>query len=248
MPAFLLNRGLLAIAIMSIAATGAWADSAPSPDGALMLLKEGNDRYVSGKSTHPRQDAARRGEVAKGQNPFAVILSCSDSREPVELIFDQGIGDLFIVRIAGNVADTDEIGSIEYGAGHLKSPLVVVLGHTKCGAVTAVVKGEKVHGSIPKLVDNIIPAAKKAKAAKLDAKSTDEVVAEAIKTNVFQSIEDLLKKSGEVAELMKKGELKVIGAVYDIESGKIEWLGPHPEQARFLTQGRKESGKGHAEH
>jgi len=234
--------------LLAVLAGGAFAASKLTPDEAIRQLKVGNARYVSGKITHPRQDSARRAEVSKGQNPFAVILSCSDSREPVELLFDQGIGDLFVVRVAGNVADTDEIGSIEYGAGHLGSPVVVVLGHTKCGAVTAVVKGEKVHGSIPALVDNIIPAAKKAKDAARSRAKTEEIIEEAIKANVMQSIEDLFKKSSEVAELVEEKKLKVVGAVYNLDTGSIEWLGEHPDQSKLLKVGAKEEHGGKDEH
>src|SRR5688572_4328071 len=134
-----------------------------SGEDALTALKDGNTRYIAGKPIHPNQDAARRTTVAKGQNPFATVLTCSDSRVPVELLFDQGLGDTFVVRVAGNVSDTDEVGSIEYGVGHLNTPLLVVMGHTSCGAVKAVLEGLQVHGSIPALVDNITPAIAQAK-------------------------------------------------------------------------------------
>ncbi|MBI4666066.1 MAG: carbonic anhydrase [Nitrospinae bacterium] len=209
------------------------AASTMSPDSALKTLKDGNARFVAGKSEHPRADSKRRKETVEGgQHPFAVVLACSDSREAVELIFDQGIGDLFVVRVAGNVSDTDEIGSIEYGAGHLNAPLLVVLGHTKCGAVTAVVKEEKVHGSIPELVDNIVPAVARARAKKIVG---DVLIHEAIKMNVFQSIEDLFKRSGETRELVRSGKLKVVGAVYDLEKGTVDWLGEHPDQGKLTS-------------
>ena len=115
------------------------AASGISADEAMRVLKEGNARYVEGKLQHPHQDRARRAlTAAQGQHPLATVLTCSDSRAPAEIIFDQGIGDIFVVRVAGNVAATDEIGSIEYAVDHLAVPLVVVLGHSQCGAVTAV--------------------------------------------------------------------------------------------------------------
>src|SRR5512143_4155712 len=104
-----------------------------SPDAALAMLQDGNARFAAGKPQHPHQDKARRVQTAtKGQTPFATILSCSDARAPVELLFDQGVGDLFVVRVAGNVAGVDEIASMEYAADHLHTPLLVILGHSKC--------------------------------------------------------------------------------------------------------------------
>jgi carbonic anhydrase len=226
------------------AAGGAHA-AVPSvtPDQALKNLKDGNARYISGKSQNLRRDAKRRAEtVSGGQHPFAIILSCSDSREPVEILFDQGIGDLFVVRVAGNVADVDELGTMEYGAEHLGAPLIVVLGHTKCGAVTAVVKGDHVGGNIPQLVDNIIPAAKKVKDKGLTG---DAAIPEAIKANVMQSIEDTFKNSDILRERVAAGKLKVIGGVYDLEKGTVEWLGEHPDQAKLAASPAKFGGIKH---
>ena len=203
-------------------------------DEAQRRLVEGNARYVAGKPTHPNQTAERRALVAKGQNPFATVLTCSDSRVPVELLFDQGLGDTFVVRVAGNVSDTDEVGTMEYGVGHLNTPLLVVMGHTSCGAVKAVLEGAQVHGSIPALVDNIVPAIAQTKAANPSAIAAT-LLGEAVKANVWISIDDLFKRSAEVREFVKTGKLKVVGAVYDLESGAVNWLGAHPEQARLLA-------------
>lgn len=227
--------GLSALTVSFIAfggmAYGSGGESAVTPEQALKNLREGNERYVSGKSQHPRQNAKRRAEtVSGGQHPFAIILSCSDSREPVELLFDQGVGDLFVVRVAGNVADVDELGTMEYGADHLGAPLIVVLGHTKCGAVTAVVNGEHVHGNIPQLVDNIIPAAKKVKDKGV---SGDAAITAAIKANVMQSVEDTFNHSEILRGRVAAGKLKIVGGVYDLEKGAIEWLGEHPDQAKL---------------
>ena len=207
---------------------------APSSDQALTMLREGNARFVSGQIQRPNADAARRAEIAGGQQPFAILLSCSDSRVPVELAFDRGIGDLFVIRVAGNVADTDEIGTIEYGVGHLHSPLVVVMGHSACGAVKAVASGAEVHGSIPGLVDNIIPAVEWVKKTRPDLKG-DDLVNAAIEANVWQSIDDLVTRSSEVADHLKEGKIKVVGAVYDIPSGRVRWLGEHPYQDKLLS-------------
>jgi carbonic anhydrase len=217
--------------------------SAVSPDKAMQNLKEGNERFVSGKSSHPRMDAARVIETSKnGQHPFATILTCSDSRVPAELIFDQGIGDIFIVRVAGNVCSTDEAGTIEYGAGHLGAPLLVVLGHTGCGAVTAVATGAEVGGNIAPLVANIKPAVVKASAANPHLSGAD-LVPEAIKANCWQSIESLFKSSEETRELVKSGKLKVVAAIYNISTGKVGWLGEHPDQAKLLGSAKEVSEK-----
>ena len=160
-------------------------------------------------------------------------MTCSDSRVPVEVIFDQGICDVFVIRVAGNVSDVDEIGSIEYGVSHLKTPLMVVLGHVNCGAVTAVVTDAELHGSIPLLVDNIKPAVVKA-LQNNPGVTGSALVPAAIKENVWQSIDDLFKGSPAVRERVKNGTLKVIGAVYDINIGGVEWMGSHPDQERLL--------------
>lgn len=204
-----------------------------SPDQAWNMLREGNMRFTRGVTEHPNSDSGRREEVAGSQNPFAVIHSCADSRVPVERIFDRGIGDLFVVRIAGNVSDTDEVGTIEYGVGHLHSPLVVVMGHSACGAVKAVVGGAEVHGSIPRLVDNVIPAVEWVKKNRPDLKG-DDLINASIEANVWQSIDDLFTRSEEVRGLVEKNELKVVGAVYDLASGRVRWLGEHPYQDRLL--------------
>lgn len=144
-----------------------------SPEEAMKKLADGNSRYAAGACLHSDINQARRTETAqKGQHPIATILSCSDSRVPPEYIFDQGIGDLFVIRVAGNVADTDEIGSAEYGVDHLGTPVLMVLGHSKCGAVTAVATGTEVHGSIPALVENIKPALLKQKRIILQRRAT----------------------------------------------------------------------------
>lgn len=212
-----------------------------SADDALKMLKDGNTRYVEGKATHPHQDAARRALTAgQGQHPFATVLSCSDSRAPVELIFDQGIGDLFIVRVGGNVAAVDEIGSMEYAVDHLGTPVVLVLGHSQCGAVTAVVEGPKGHGHLAALVAPIKPAADKAKADNPGA-AKEVVVAAAVKANVLQAMEDVLQKSPVIKAAVKAGKTKLLGAIYELDTGKVEWLGAHPAQEKLLAGKGKES-------
>lgn len=207
----------------------------PTAEDALRLLREGSQRYVAGSLQHPRTDASRREETAsQGQKPFATILSCSDSRVAPEYLFDQGIGDLFVVRVAGNVADVDEIGTVEYGVDHLGTPLLVVLGHTQCGAVTAVAQKAEIHGSIPRLVDNIVPAVERVRADQPGLKE-EEFVPACIRANVMRSIEDLLENSPALRGRAREGRVKILGALYDISNGLIAWMGEHPEQARILA-------------
>ena len=212
-------------------------------DQAMKKLTDGNSRYAAGACQLSGISQERRTETAqKGQHPIATILSCSDSRVPPEYIFDQGIGDLFIIRVAGNVAATDEIGSAEYGVDHLGTPVLMVLGHSKCGAVTAVATGAELHGSIPALVENIKPAVEKAR-QKNPSATGDALVSEAITQNVWQSIEDLLKKSAIIRARAKAGEVKIVGAVYDIETGKITLLGAHPQEQQLLAAPAPSAGK-----
>jgi carbonic anhydrase len=209
------------------------APAGPTPGVALATLEEGNMRFVAGDAQGPRRDQPRRCETFGGQHPFAAILACADSRVPVEIVFDAGIGDLFTVRVAGNVADTDEIGTLEYGVDHLGIPLIVVLGHTKCGAVTAVVEGAEVHDNIAKLVDNIVPAAARTR-QKYPTLKGQALVSAAVKMNVWQSMEDLISHSKVVREKLAAGKVKVVGGVYDLHSGAVEWMGEHPNQVDLL--------------
>ncbi|HRK30878.1 MAG TPA: carbonic anhydrase [Tepidisphaeraceae bacterium] len=207
------------------------------PREALSRLIDGNDRFRYGESRFPRFDSARRSETfAVGQKPFAAVIGCADSRVPIEAIFDQGIGDLFVVRVAGNVAGTNEIGTIEYGVGHLGTGLIVVLGHTKCGAVTAVTEGAAVHGHIATLVENIAPAVQTVKQRDPEARGA-RLIRLSVRANVQQSMADLLSKSETVATAVKSGRAKVVGGVYDLQTGAIEWLGEHPGQDAILAGG-----------
>lgn len=215
-----------------------------SPDHVLALLKAGNDRFNEGKSTHPNLTLVRREDTAaNGQHPLATFLSCSDSRVPVEAIFDQGVGDVFIVRVAGNVAGPDEIGSLEYGVEHLGTPLLVVMGHSKCGAVTAAATHAEVGGSIPKILEHIMPAVESALKAHpgFEAKA---LIPEAITANVWQAIAEMLEKSEILREFVKGGKLKIVGAIYDIQTGQVRWLGPHPKEKELLGAGEKGAANG----
>lgn len=226
------------LAAMNVAAVfGADAVSPVSPAEALKRLEEGNARYVAGKSQCPHADAARIKETGEhGQHPFVSMLACSDSRVPVERIFDQGVGDIFVIRVAGNVCAVDETGTIEYGVGHVGTPLVVVLGHSSCGAVTAAATGAEVHGSTAALVEHIRPAVEIARHTHPDA-TKEELISAAVEDNVWQAISDLFSQSPEVRERVEAGKLKVVGALYNVHDGSVKWLGEHPEQAKLLEHG-----------
>lgn len=203
----------------------------PSPEEAIAMLKDGNKRFVEGKSKHPHSDAARLAQAGRenqGDHAYATVITCSDSRVPVERIFDAGIMDIFVIRVAGNVCDVDERGSIEYGLAHVHTPVLVVLGHTQCGAVTAVTKavlgeGHALERNIPPLVDNIEPAVRRAMAEHPDVKG-EVIIPHAIVENVWQGIEDLFMESPASRDMVKSGKAKVVGAIYDVGTGKIEWL------------------------
>jgi carbonic anhydrase len=247
------KTSILAIAVfmtalaLSMGAPAAEKPSGITADQAQAALKEGNARFVAGKAENPNSTIRRVEETSRnGQHPIATVLGCSDSRVPVELIFDQGIGDVFVVRVAGNVADTDEVGSIEYATEHLSTPLVVVLGHTACGAVSAVATEAEVEGSLQALLDHIRPAVDKARAEHPDASSKD-IVPAAIRANVWQSIEDILTTSDVIADMVRNGKVKVVGALYDISTGKVEWMGEHPEQGGLIGAAEMKSSAPAAE-
>jgi carbonic anhydrase len=207
---------------------------ATDADTALNLLMEGNQRWVDGVPTAPNTSAERRANVADaGQTPMVSVLTCADSRLPIERIFDRGVGDVFVIRVAGNIAGDSEIGTIEYGVGHLKTPLLVVMGHSKCGAVAAAVSNADVHGKVKALIAHIEPAVVRVK--RNNPGATDKELGNlAIKENVWQSVFDLLKGSAEVRTLVQDGKLKIVGAVCDISTGKVTWLGEHPWQSELL--------------
>ena len=192
---------------------------------ALALLKEGNARFVAMTMEHPDENNARREETAvNGQKPFAVVLGCADSRVPVETIFDRGIGDIFTVRVAGNIAvDSSVVGSLEYAAGHLHVPLLVILGHTQCGAVGAAVSGGKLEGSLGDIQEQIATIAKEVKLENPDLKEP-ALTNEVIKQNVFQVERDLRANSEEIRDLVTQGALKIVLAIYNVKTGKVDWF------------------------
>jgi len=206
----------LALFIMGLYTTNSICQehAAISGDAALQKLIDGNKRYAAAQLTHPDQSKERITEVTKGQHPFAIILGCSDSRVPPEIIFDQGIGDLFIIRVAGNITDNAALGSIEYAVEHLGVKLIVVLGHEKCGAVDATVKGGEAPGHIKYLVDAIKPAVEKAK------NQNGDLLDNAIKNNVEIVVNQLKSSTPILKEAVEKG-LEIIGARYDLDEGTV---------------------------
>lgn len=188
---------------------------------ALQRLRDGNRRFVAGASSiDDALSAARRAELVDGQNPFAVILACSDSRVPVELVFDQGLGDLFVIRVAGNIVAPSQVGSVEFAAANLGAKLVVVLGHSNCGAVDATLKElaqEEATRSpnLRSIVDRIRPALE----ALVNPSLQDAVVA-----NVHRSVDRLRHGSTILEELVGSGELTIVGAEYTLESGVVTFL------------------------
>jgi len=198
--------------------TGQHADEQITPDSVLAELKTGNKHHLAHRYQHPHETLERQRQLASGQHPHAEILSCSDSRVPPEIVFDQGLGDLFVVRVAGNVASDTEIGSLEYGAEHLQVPLIVVLGHENCGAVTAAVQGGPPEGHIGSLVDLIKPAVEKTRGMSGDP------VSNAVRMNVELVVKQLRTSTPILSELVAHGKLRIVGAVYSIETGTVTWL------------------------
>ncbi|HKW13375.1 MAG TPA: carbonic anhydrase [Candidatus Krumholzibacteria bacterium] len=210
------------IALMAVAAAA--TETGANPDDALQQLTAGNQRFAGAHMTHPHESADRRAELANAQHPFAVVISCSDSRVSPEIVFDEGIGDLFVIRTAGNRLDDIVLASVEYAVEHLGTNLIVVLGHERCGAVTAAIEASKhgsqgghaaAHSHVPVLMHIMQDAVKKAKDEPGDR--VDNTVVE----NVRIVTAGLPQKSQLVAERMKAGTLKVVGMRYDLDTGVV---------------------------
>lgn len=183
-----------------------------SPREAIAFLQAGNERFAAGKTAAPHRDIDRLREVAPRQTPFAAFLGCADSRVPIEIVFDQGFGDLFVTRIAGNVAATENIASLEFATEVLGAKVLYVLGHTSCGAVSAAAKGDPVPGQISALFQHIRPAVR---AARGD-------VAAAVRENVKIQAQTLVEASTVISALVSSGKLVVAGGIFDLQSGRVE--------------------------
>lgn len=232
---FLKISGAGAIAATSLnlggilSATDAHAAEAARPqnaDEALQALVEGNKRFVNAMKKGPGRSPKRRKEVAAGQNPFVAILACADSRVAPEIIFDQGIGDLFVVRVAGNIVNPTNYGiqgSLEFGVLALGAPLIMVLGHSECGAVAGAIEalqnGTEFPGSINNIVQTIEPAVEKAKGEKGD------LLHDSIVSNVQIGVDKLKNSDPVISDLVKKGKVKVVGANYDLKTGEVKIIG-----------------------
>jgi len=196
---------------------------------ALERLKEGNARFAADSARpHKRAEEAHPSDVADGQEPFAIILGCSDSRVPAEIVFDQTLGDLFVIRVAGNVLAPSLVGSIEFAAEHFGTSLVVVLGHTKCGAVKATVDIVEGHTEIPSpnlhaIIDQITPVVEAERENNPDASSQD-IRERAIRSNVCASVDGLLAMSPVLKKRSDSGNLTIVGAEYCLETGAVDFF------------------------
>jgi len=214
------RRGILAAGL--VLSTGGWwaggsveADdrlmSDASPSDILTYLYSGNERFATGVPMAKHRDIDRVRQVAKEQKPFAAFLGCADSRVPIEIVFDQGFGDLFVTRIAGNIASSENVGSLEFGTLVLGAKVLFVLGHSNCGAVAATIKADDVPGQISGLFQHIRPAAKESKGD----------LATAVEINVRNQAITLSESSPVIAKLIREGKLAVAGGVYDLNTGKV---------------------------
>jgi len=208
------------VAVATVVLALAAMQPVPSADAVIAELKAGNAHFLAKKFEHPHQTSARQKELASGQHPHCAILTCADSRVPPEILFDQGLGDMFDVRVAGNIAGDAETASIEYAAEHLHVPLVVVMGHTQCGAVTAALEGGELPGKLPSLIAALRPAVDQS------AHEPGDRVANAVRDNVVHVVNQLRAARPVLSELTAAGKLRIVGAVYSLETGKVEWLAP----------------------
>jgi carbonic anhydrase len=222
-----MRRAWILVPLFVLAACASSGPVVNDPPDPLERLVQGNARFVAGTPAKWSALAERRTEVAQTQHPFAIVLGCADSRVGPEQVFDRTVGDLFVIRVAGNVVDDDILGSIEYGAEHLHVPLLVVLGHERCGAVTAAVDASKSHADahggeahdhIGSLVHSIAPAVAEAQ------KEPGDLVDNAVRANVRLVVAQIRKESHVLAELEHEGKLRIVGARYDLDTGEVTIL------------------------
>jgi carbonic anhydrase len=227
-------RGVSGVGALLLCVSGLVADDTKGtsvpPDAALKRLAEGNARFVIDQSNPRDPFYVQRAKLADGQRPIAVILTCADSRVSPELVFNQQLGDVFVVRVAGNVTSPEILGSIEYAVEHLGPTLIVVLGHTKCGAVSAALSGEKLEGNLGVLIKRVAVGSDlpKEKTAALDA---------AVDANVVRQAQQLTKESSVLKDLVSSDRIRIVGGTYDLKSGKVKWLGK--EKSTKSEDGRR---------
>lgn len=205
---------MVAIALCGWAMAADPTTPSVGPDEALSRLKAGNHRFANSKVSAGKPVAARRAETAQAQHPFAVVVACADSRSAPEIIFDQTIGDLFVIRTAGNLVDDYALGSIEYAVSHLGTRLIVVLGHARCGAVKAALGGDSAPGHINSLVRDIQPAVTAAKGKEGDA------LTNAVHAN-DADVAEKIRKQAQLGDLAS--QVRVVEGYYDLDTGKVEW-------------------------
>ena len=215
-----LTAGVISGSQVAYASDPAHADQAIVPPAeAISRLKDGNSRYTNGNQQHPHQSTEQRVELIKSQHPFATIVSCSDSRVPPEIVFDQGLGDLFIVRVAGNVINDEGLGSVEYSVDHLGTRLILVLGHQSCGAVKAARETIAAKGKAPGHIESLVRAIKPA----VEATAKDDLET-TVKANVKNVVNALRSSTPILKPKVDSGELRVLGAYYSLDTGAVSFL------------------------
>ena len=208
----------IALMIPLVALSVCAADEpSPSPEQSLRWLKEGNERFAADRLENKDVGAARRKELTAGQHPFAVVLSCADSRVPPEIVFNRGLGDIFVVRVAGNISEPFALGSVDYAVEHLHIPLIVVLGHGRCGAVATALGKSKPAGNLGRVIGEIDVG------EHLSA-DKDEALAGAVENNARRQAELLCERSDVIRENVKQKRLQIAAGVYDLATGKVKWL------------------------
>jgi carbonic anhydrase len=216
------------------------ADPGVAPDDALRMLSAGNERFARSLVLHPHADAERLRGLAHREQPFAAVVACADSRVAPEVVFDQGLGDLYVVRNQGNIVKSEvELGSLEYAVEKLGVNLIVVLGHSKCSAVADAVRGVKKddHSSLGALAADLKPAVDEAR-DKVGGLSGEDLLREATEKNVMQQIKQVLKLSPLIAAKVAEGKVKVLGGIYQLENNRVQWLGEHPSE-KAIIEGKK---------
>lgn len=220
-------KHLSAILVFNLLALVAYSQA--TVEDPLIELKEGNERFYTNAMIHPHQDLARVKELASGQHPFAIIVSCSDSRVSPEVVFDQGLGDIFSIRTAGNVMSDYEEGSIEYAAEHLGVRLIVVLGHQSCGAVKAFLdyaehKHNGEEAEVPGHIKSIVDKLESEPEVQAILASTDDRYNKAIVANIKNGVTQLRESTPILSELEEEGKVQIVGAIYHVDSGEVEFL------------------------
>ena len=219
-PRFVLNFCAMVLVVLcaGLGLPGQEALPALSADNALTRLVEGNQRYIRHREQHPDQSLTRQKELVGGQHPFAVILGCADSRVPPELLFDQGLGDLFVIRVAGNIVDDAVLGSIEYAVEHLGTKLILVLAHEKCGAVSAAVEGGEASGHLKALVTAIHPS------VVATAQDPGDKIHNCVIANARRVARQLRQSEPFLKEAVERNELTIVAADYALDTGKVNLL------------------------